>query len=136
MSKPNNTLFERTGATLISDTDMPNPNPKGSPFKKMAVLTWRESDGSTTITYGCRQTGAQFPTRQGLYHYVGRVINGRSGKPKKKKAKVSRTRTINSLVSKAIEKELESLVNEVEVWKSRAREAEAQLARVRAFLKS
>jgi hypothetical protein len=121
-------MFQRTNARLLTEHDLPNPNPKASPYKNMAVLTWLDDDGTITTTYGCRRTYAQFTQKQALFHYVGRVINGKTGKHSKRTKK-----QFNALES--IQREIDGLKAEVEAWKKRARKAERDLDKFRALLK-
>ena len=94
----------------------------------MALLTWLDDDGQIVTTYGCRRTYAQFPNRQALMHYVGRVINGKTGKRKAK------TNNKNAIAS--VQKQIDDLTAEVELWKKRARKAERALEVFRNLLKS
>lgn len=121
-------MFQRTNSRLLSDHDLPNPNPKYAPFKNMAILTWLDNTGEIVTTYGCRRTFAQFPTKAGLFHYVGRVINGKTGKRKDK------TNNKNAIAS--VQKQLDDLTAEVELWKKRARKAERALESFRKLLQS
>lgn len=122
-------MFQRTNSRLLTEQDLPSPNPKASPIKSMAVLTWLDNDGTITTTYGCRRTFAQFPVKSALFHYVGRVINGKSGKHAKQLTK----KQVSALES--VQREIDELKSEVEAWKKRARKAERDLDKFRALLK-
>lgn len=119
-------MFQRTGATLIKDENAPNFNPKAPPFPHFAKLTWLESDGSIVITYGCRKSYAQFHTFQGLAHYYGRKYNGKTGKRGVAKPKPTPANLFSDVLKQYYE--------ELEMWKSRARVAEAQLSNLRKAL--
>lgn len=97
----------------------------------MAILTWLDDNGDITTTYGCRRTYAQFPTKQALYHYIGREINGKDGKHRKGTKK---SRNANAIVS--VQKQIDDLKAEVELWKRRARKSERDLQKFRNLLKS
>ncbi len=112
-------VFTRNNSRLLRDEDLPSPNPKGSPFRNMAVLTWLDDDGTIVKAYGCRRTFAQFDTAQSLFRHIGRTFNGNDGKHK---AKVSNKPKVNPI--EAIQQEIDSLQAEVEMWKARARKAE------------
>ena len=111
-------VFTKTNSRLLRDEDLPSPNPKGSPFRNMAVLTWLNEDGTISTTYGCRRTFAQFDTAQSLFRHIGRTFNGKDGKHKPKVA----TPKVSPI--EAIQQEIDSLKSEVEMWKARARKAE------------
>jgi len=111
-------VFTRNNSRLLRDEDLPSPNPKGSPFRNMAVLTWLNEDGTISTTYGCRRTFAQFESAQSLFRHIGRVFNGKDGKHKPKVA----TPKVSPI--EAIQQEIDSLKAEVEMWKARARKAE------------
>lgn len=123
-------MFQRTNARLLTEHDLPSPNPKASAIKTMAVLTWLNDDGTITTTYGCRRTYAQFPVKSALFHYIGRTFNGKDGKHRKQLKK----KQINALES--VQREIDSLKEEVELWKKRARKAERDLETFRNILKS
>ena len=111
-------MFTKTNSRLLRDEDLPSPNPKGSPFKNMALLTWLNEDGTISTTYGCRRTFAQFDSAQSLFRHIGRVFNGNDGKHKSKAPKPK----TNPL--EAVQQEIDSLKAEVEMWKARARKSE------------
>lgn len=122
-------MFQRTNARLLTEQALPNPNPKYAPYKNMAVLTWLDNDGTITTTYGCRRSFAQFSTRAGLFHYIGRTFNGKTGKHTKQLKK----KQLSALES--VQREIDELKEEVEAWKKRARKAERDLDKFRALLK-
>lgn len=147
-------MFVRTGATLLAERDCPNPNPKGSPYKNMAELTWRNSDGSITISYGCRRTFAQFPNKPALFKYIGKTFNGKgSGLPYsvKKRRPAKRTHATSRVMAhkqvnltgnpdidflNGIGEIINGYSRELAEWKARARKAEAQLETLRKALRS
>lgn len=122
-------MFQRTNSRLLTDHDLPNPNPNYAPSKNMAVLTWLDDSGEIVTTYGCRRTFAQFPNRQALFHYIGRTFNGKDGKHRK------RTKNKNANAIASVQQQIDDLTAEVELWKKRARKAERALDSFRSLLK-
>ena len=126
-------MFQRTNSRLLVEKDLPNPNPKAGNYKHMAILTWLDENGELITTYGCRRTFAQFPTRQALFHYIGREINGKDGKHRKRTKIKNAKANANAIAN--VQKQLDDLTAEVELWKRRARKAERALDSFRSLLK-
>ena len=133
--------FYKAGYTLLAKDPMPSPN--GGFFTRMSKLLFvNDLDGTSLEAVGCNDCLSLFKNLQGTAHHIGRTHNGKTGKHKPVKKRVSKQKPIETvttavttrpIMSAGIDpvKAITELVTQRNYWEAQAKAYEAQLNAIR-----